>query len=424
MAAVVLCFSVIYPAREAKAFFPVLPVVMMLVDAAGAVLASDLLTAAGLQVLGGIAVAAIFSIPGDSSSVSVAVPLTADPSNTEVAMPAPAAPATVPLSSSGGSQFRFACAWGTGVGATAEAACIASGVTSGGYGAGRCYYCSGYCTNVPNDCDGAWESAPASCPDGYEVSGSSCVLTDPRQAVSDKRVDLYPCGSGLCFDPPKDKDVKPANASVSDGCNGCGKIWGKNSKGEPFVTTITPSANGGSVIQTATQATTSSGSIVRTETIVVNGAGTVVSANGTTNVGSITDSGTVTVAPTVTTNTTANTPIVFPDDYARQGTLSQEVANTKAIANALTTSATGVVDPAIPGASQFDDAFFKTTFNSLLSWSPPAHSSACPTSSFDALGKTFTINAHCALVDNNFAGIRQAMAVVYVLLAMFIVLRA
>lgn len=117
-------------------------------------------------------------------------------------------------------------------------------------------------------------------------------------------------------------------------------------------------------------------------------------------------------------------PINFPDDYARQATLQAEVTNTGKISDAFTTQATNVTDPTTPTGSDFENAFFKGTFTNLLGWSAPAHTSACPSSSFDAFGRSFTVDAHCQLVNDNFTGVRQAMAVVYALLALFVVLRA
>jgi hypothetical protein len=64
------------------------------------------------------------------------------------------------------------------------------------------------------------------------------------------------------------------------------------------------------------------------------------------------------------------------------------------------------------------------TFTALKGWNVPTHTAMCPTASFDAFGRTFVINAHCALIDSNFSIFRNVMTLVFSLSALFIVLRA
>lgn len=423
MAVFVLCFSVIVPVREARAIVPAV-LAMAIVDAAGAVLASDALLATGTSILGGIAMAAIFLTPGDSAQ-QISVPLTKAASDAGTVVPAPSAPATA-IQSPGGSQtvehgFAYGIEYDS-MGACEAASCAMSIAACEGWGNTNCQ-CSGpYCSAVMVNIE-----SPPSCPSGYTVSGSGCVLSSPRKAVSDGRSDLFVNSSGgiSWLSWHADKDAPPKNASLPSDCNGCGRIWGTNANGQPFVTTITPNASGGSDIVTQTQYSSAGSTGVRTDAISVSPSGVVSSGTSTSSPGSISTSGADGVAPTVqTSGRTASDPIVFPDDYARQGTQVQVAANTQSIADAFKTPATGVENPVIPGTSDFEGVFFKGFFDNLTSWVPPSHSSACPTSSFDAFGETFTFNAHCHLVDNNFAAVRQAMAVVYLLIAMFIVLRA
>lgn len=461
MAAFVLVSSSFYPQREAKAFVPAIPIVMALVNAAGAVLASDLLTVAGMHVLGGMAVAAIFSIPGDSSSVSVAVPLVADPAKTAVAIPAPSAPATA-TASGGGSTTEYAAgdnSWGD----LAHACAVygANPPANLGYGGTRTYQCLGTGTNyfiagytdtysgvatvgAPTNVYPVTRvtTTPVTCPPGYSVSGSGCVLTSPRQATSDKRADLVPCpgGTGLCWTP--DKDSPPNNASASDpSCNGCGKIWGKNANGDPFVTTITPRADGGSDIRTDTQVASSSGSAIRSDTMTTSSAGTITSAGSTVSAGTISDTGTVGVAPTVATTAPTSTtqPIVFPSDYARTGEAAAAASGITSAVNSLspkldtlhndlTQTSTPATDPVIPGGSAFDDAFFKGTFTNLLAWQMPGHQSQCfaPVFDYNLFGAHFhyVMDAHCTIAEQYRGVISTMFVALWVIVALFIVIGA
>lgn len=63
-------------------------------------------------------------------------------------------------------------------------------------------------------------------------------------------------------------------------------------------------------------------------------------------------------------------------------------------------------------------------FGSLLAWGLPAHTSTCPTASFDWSGATYTFDAHCQLVSDHFGVIRTVLTAMFSLSALFIVLRA
>ena len=74
--------------------------------------------------------------------------------------------------------------------------------------------------------------------------------------------------------------------------------------------------------------------------------------------------------------------------------------------------------------SKFNDAYFKGVFSDLLSWELPGHSSECPTSSFDWMGTTYVIDAHCDLLNAHRSELSTAMVLVFTLSALFIVLKA
>lgn len=120
--------------------------------------------------------------------------------------------------------------------------------------------------------------------------------------------------------------------------------------------------------------------------------------------------------------------IEFPSDYARQG---EAQAAADSINNTLgpkldkiTETGADPTDPAQPPGSEFDQAFFQGTFTSLLGWQLPAHTSQCPTSGFDWNGQTYTIDSHCQLVADHFGAFSTVMAVVWTVIALFILLGA
>lgn len=97
-----------------------------------------------------------------------------------------------------------------------------------------------------------------------------------------------------------------------------------------------------------------------------------------------------------------------------------------AIKGKLTTDAT-VGDPDATTMSQVKGAGLSRNtgpFAALDGWSLPSHSSICPTSSFAWNNQTFTFDAHCSLIGDNFAVFRSVMTALFTLSALFIVLKA
>jgi hypothetical protein len=66
----------------------------------------------------------------------------------------------------------------------------------------------------------------------------------------------------------------------------------------------------------------------------------------------------------------------------------------------------------------------KTSFNPLKNWRPPASIGSCPTAVFDLFARTYTLDSHCTIFNNNSVVISQAMGVVFSISALFIVLAA
>jgi hypothetical protein len=96
-------------------------------------------------------------------------------------------------------------------------------------------------------------------------------------------------------------------------------------------------------------------------------------------------------------------------DWVKESTGQSQLSKLTTIANAFK-SETGVIDPTVPGAEGFADAFFKETFGGLNAWTLPGHSSVCPTSSFSAFDHTFIFDSHCALIQGR-ASARQSHSI-------------
>jgi hypothetical protein len=141
---------------------------------------------------------------------------------------------------------------------------------------------------------------------------------------------------------------------------------------------------------------------------------------GTTTPGQIgTSPGGTPVVTTSTGTTGSTTPaITFPNDYAREPTL-------QTVKTALTsTAATPPTDPAVATRSDFEDAYFGSAFASLIAWRLPPHTAACPTSSFELWGRTFTLDAHCTVAETMRSALSSALVVGWTIVALLIVLGA
>lgn len=113
----------------------------------------------------------------------------------------------------------------------------------------------------------------------------------------------------------------------------------------------------------------------------------------------------------------------WPDDYSREGTLQAAKAGIDQLHKDLTDQQS-TDDPSRPADSVFTDAYFNGTFDTLKTWSLPGHTSACPTGSFVWNSVTYTMDVHCQLFNDHMSTIQAAMAVVWSILALFIVMRA
>lgn len=289
-------------------------------------------------------------------------------------------------------------------------------------------------------------SATQTCAAGYSLQNGICQLSNGRIAAPDKKCDLKFTGTGagsryMYYDDadcPNGPTVD--NSKFVPGLRMEGKVvWmaGTDAYGQKVVWQVLVDDSGGQVVlEKWRQVETGGNSAVeKTSYNIDRTTGTVTTAGQVTAAGTISAPSASTVPTTTTTApTAADTPTVqmdatkplmqFPNDYARENTTQAIQGDTTAIKDALSNTLEAPADPTVPGQSDFDSKWFGTTFNSLQAWSLPAHSSVCPTSSFDWNGKAYTFNAHCVLVQDHFNALEAAMMVAWSVLALFIVMKA
>ena len=118
----------------------------------------------------------------------------------------------------------------------------------------------------------------------------------------------------------------------------------------------------------------------------------------------------------------------WPDDYARQATLQSVDAGLGVLHTDLTKTFPVPADPTLPESGSFGAVFFKDTFKALTDWRLPAHSSQCPTVTFDydlfTAHHHYVLDAHCTIAEQIRAALSVAMVVVWTVVALFVVLSA
>ncbi len=444
-----LIFGWTVSTQSARAFAPV------------AVLGAPQIVAVGGEVYalaamaGLIGITGLYSLMGDSEGNQVRVPLSND---SAAVPPAPVAPNQVSVSG-GGTSYEWAAhdsTWGSlgsvcskytsqpardvGYGTTRTFQCVSIS-SNGGTGT---MYTTYRDVNPGTGLDIRSEpylvtvysrqvAIPLSCADGYTLSGSTCTLADARQAQSDRKID-YKRENGA-YVPVSPNDADKNTAPKHGNQNGAVAWAGKTMDGYPTQSIQVVNPNGSSQIHT--QISRPNGTL-ETQTLTFSPSGEVIGFTTTQTAASLQinpDTGTATVqapAPVVNPDGSVNTSvqpssspqtqqtIQFPNDYARTGEAESAARPTR---DKLSNSE-DVRDPALPLEQAFNDAFFIGTFSQLLGWSMPAHASQCPTSSFFWNNAEYTIDSHCQMISNHWGVLQSAMAVVWVIAALFVVLGA
>jgi len=432
----------ILPIRSCAFVSPLLPIAAAAVDSAGVVTAVDSAATAVVTLIG--AVVSYFAFQEATSGYVVRIPVTSDPSKVP---PAPSAPASVtpqvkPASSSDYQAICDSLPEGLVYPPSTTYTYWAGGTYTVVMGAPHCirYYrlnpnCSGgicpYGQNAAFFQKITTLPATTTCPSGYSVSGSTCVLSDARLAVSDKAVDYQ--RSGTTLSPMQDVDTSSSPIHGSLLPNGSYEVAGANSQGQPLRIVVTPLQSGGSEVSISFQSADLAGNTVMTNrNLVIDSAGRVQSASqaqtsAALNVDPVTQTAAVQATNNAVQNPTAST-VQFPSDYARTGeaaTAASVIGSKLDILHNDLSATTSVADPV--DLTSNDMPNFGNTFSSLLGWHFPSHVSSCPKPSLDlssmGLG-VYSMDSHCTIINNHFGALNAAMVVVWTILALFIVLRA
>lgn len=304
--------------------------------------------------------------------------------------------------------------------AAAENKCVRWEIVADGGGTERCY---GYATQQGGGCGvgGFTFQTQDFCPTGYTNSGGTCTLSQSTQVryPANNRCGLRISGGVMTYDSrDPDCDGPPTGVLSPDGKTlqvtaGANRVQVKvNTDGTVSVTQWTANPNGTTTINGAKAGDPASATSSQVES----------SSQSTT---------TATGEDAFAQEPSGQPSSGFPDDYARDATVAtgnqlQQQANAKLdeIKEQLTTDGVEPGDPVAKEQSDIESVFFNGAFDALKGWTMPARAVACPTWSFDLWGQTYTINAHCALIEDQRALVSTICLLAYALLALFIVLGA
>lgn len=438
--AVVFALSVVFPVRQANALVPLVGLAVAAASNTGAIVTADLLTSGVTALIGGT-IAALYLTPNNAEAPT-RVALMSDQPTIDAVMPPPVNPGTVQANTTymfcGGTMSAEGCC-SQNVSVQSQSWSSWGGSCSGGgvSGSGGNMICSYSCTDNygPRQfTTGMTGSAVQNCPSGSSWNGSTCTVTDTRQAVPDSKKDYIPSAAG--FSSP-DADSVPSYVVPSEGAV---YAKGTNSSGQPVMIKYAVSADGTKTYVTHyTQSEDAAQTTVKTQSITVDTATGVVTA-GTigTAAGSISPGATAGSVPTVATGAAVTSgssnvqPLVLPTDYARAGEAASAASsiNTKldTLHRDLTEKGADVADPVSPDAAAFSSAFFSGTFADLLSWRLPAHTSECPTVTFDYMmfssHQVHHMDSQCTIAEQIRPVLSVVMVVVWTIVALFVLLEA
>lgn len=120
----------------------------------------------------------------------------------------------------------------------------------------------------------------------------------------------------------------------------------------------------------------------------------------------------------------------WPDDYARAGEAAAAAGQINSHIDALKGSVDGIKDKLTDSQSLNDPTLpawsdpWGNAFDSLKGWQLPGHTASCPAPSFDWNGHSYAISTHCQLWSDHADTLAGAMVVVWLVAALFLILRA
>jgi hypothetical protein len=293
---------------------------------------------------------------------------------------------------------------------------------------GTCSYTYPGCGSVCSG-SGSYNTA-VGCPTGYTFNGSTCNLTSAPSVAypPDNRCGLKFSAGTMSYDSRDPDCASPSGTSPAVGqvnLSTDGKtLTVTNTAGTQRVQ-VAVQTDGSVKITTWTPSSTDPTTTTIQTATVSNPAST---PKVTTTQQSVTNStGSTAFTQTSSPGTSNDKPITFPDDYSREATQQAVLAklgDVKTSVDNLTKAADAPADPVALTSDDINGVFFPDTFTTLHAWQMPARAVACPTWSFSVFSHSYTIDAHCALIENQRAFFSSIMLLVWSLAALFIVLGA
>ena len=296
--------------------------------------------------------------------------------------------------------------------------------------------CDLHRTYTPKDtanCEGSYNetlpvlvgaaSPTAQCPAGYSGTNPCTKISD--KAVPDGNQDIAATapntlGKGTDGD-WNSADALPINQPTPDTIQ-MGTI--DATTGQPQNVKVTMASSGAATVSVQTQKSDVNGNTyVTNNTTTFSPTGAQTSNSQSTDTGSLASGGT---NGTYTPNSTgSSTPVQFPNDYAKTGEAQAAANTTNAKLDGIKDALTKTDNPADGNGTEptFADAT-GNAFDALNAWGVPAHSSNCPTGTFTAFNHTFTLDAQCTVMEQVKTPLNLAAIVCWLVLALFIVLRA
>ena len=268
------------------------------------------------------------------------------------------------------------------------------------------------------------------CPAGYSASGGSCVLTTPTAVPypPDNRCGLKFAGGVMSYDSRDPDCATPGGTSPAPGqvnLSPDGKtVTVTNPAGTQRVQVAVQPDGTVKITTWAPSSTDPTTTDIQTATVANPAATPTITTTQQATTNSV---GTPAFTQTPTPTTSNEKPITFPDDYSREATqqaVLTRLGEIKTSVDNLTKAGDAPADPVALTSDDITGAFFSDTFTNLRAWQLPARAVACPTWSFSVFSHSYTIDAHCTLIENQRAFFSSIMLLVWSLAALFIVLGA